>query len=414
MTTLGCIADDFTGATDLAAALTDAGFRTIMTIGSPPTGLPDADAIVVALKTRTAPVDEAVRLSVEAIRGLTALGASRFYFKYCSTFDSTATGNIGPVADALLQETDAPLGVVVPSFPANGRTVFQGTLFVHDQPLAESPMRHHPLTPMTDSNVLRLLRPQTTSPVEHVPLAVVHSPEALAARLGGLTDLGRPPLVVLDAIDDDDLARIAAALPDGTLLTGGAALAGALTAPNRSVTPAPTDFPTGPSLIVSGSASAATREQVATARAHLPAFQLDLAALLADFDAEVHRLLDDVSAAWAESDRPVLVFATAELADLSSGVNRARDADLIERSLAQLVSGAVDRGARRIIVAGGETSGAVTSALGIRQLEMGPRIAPGVVWTIADTATGARVLLALKSGNFGDARMFLDAWELLA
>ena len=414
MTTLGCIADDFTGATDLAAALTDAGFRTIMTIGSPTTDLSDADAIVVALKTRTAPVDEAVSQSVAAIRQLTAAGASRFYFKYCSTFDSTATGNIGPVADALLVETGASLGVVVPSFPANGRSVYQGTLFVHDQPLAESPMRHHPLTPMTDSNVMRLLRPQSTSPIEHIPLATVHRPQELADRLADVADVAAPPLVVLDAIDDDDLVRIARALPADALLTGGAALAGALAAPNRSAPPAALDFPVGRSLIVSGSASSATRGQVATARETLPAIRLDLPALLADFNGEVARLLNQVTTSWAQSELPVLVFATAELTDLTAGENRARDAELIETSLAQLVVGAVEHGARRIIVAGGETSGAVTSALGVQQLEMGPTIAPGVVWTIADTIMGPRVMLALKSGNFGNPRMFLDAWELLA
>jgi uncharacterized protein YgbK (DUF1537 family) len=228
MTLLGCIADDFTGATDLAAALTDAGYRTTVVIGPGVDEVGDADAVVVALKTRTAPVADAVSQSLSAVRSLRRLGAERFYFKYCSTFDSTPQGNIGPVADALLAELGARLGVVVPSFPANGRRVYGSMLFVHGQPLAESPMRDHPLTPMTDSNVVRLLEPQTTSAVAAIPLERVRADaSALTAELAELAS-GDPTLVVLDAIDDGDLARIAQALPPGTLITGGAALAAQL------------------------------------------------------------------------------------------------------------------------------------------------------------------------------------------
>ena len=412
MTQLGCIADDFTGATDLAAALAAAGYRTVVTIGVPGGPVADADAVVVALKSRTAPVDEAVRDSVAALRWLRGIGATRTYFKYCSTFDSTPRGNIGPVADALLAELGTGLGVVVPSFPANGRRVYQATLFVHGEPLAESPMRHHPLTPMTDSNLVRLLEPQSTSRVAHVPLERLREPGALAAELAGLAS-GGPVLVVLDAIDDADLAVIAGALPADALVTGGAALGAALSGPTPDAAGA-LSFPDGPALVVSGSASAATREQVAVARESVPSARVDLAALLTDADAEVTRLLDVVVSAWANDDRPVLVYATAELADLSAEADRERDSALIERCLADLTRRAVAAGGRRVIVAGGETSGAVTSALGVTQLEIGPAIAPGVVWAGATTGDGTRVALALKSGGFGSPTMFLDAWKVLS
>jgi uncharacterized protein YgbK (DUF1537 family) len=408
---LGGIADDFTGATDLAAALTTAGYRTVVTVGVPPADVPAADAVIVALKTRTAPVADAVCESLAAARWLRAAGATRIYFKYCSTFDSTPTGNIGPVADALLSELGLTLGVVVPSFPANGRRLYQATLFVHGQPLAESSMRHHPLTPMTDSNVVRLLEPQSTSRVVHVPLEQVRQPGELAASLRRAAADG-PVLVVIDAIDDTDLTIIAEALPAETLLTGGAALAAVLDPPGTSVA-GPIDFPDGPRLVVAGSASAATRAQVAAARDVLPSERLDVVALNRDPEAEVARLLDIVTASWARSDDPVLVYATATLDDLSDPTDRARDAGLIERGLAALCAAAVKHGGRRLIVAGGETSGAVTSELGVAHLEIGPSIAPGVVWSSAVTASGVRVALALKSGNFGTPTMFLDAWEVL-
>ena len=405
MTQLGCIADDFTGATDVAAAFTSAGHRTVVTIGVPEGPVPGADAVVVALKSRTAPVADAVRESLAAARALRALGASRYYFKYCSTFDSTPDGNIGPVADALLAELGLGLGVVVPSFPANGRRVFQGCLFVHDQPLDESSMRHHPLTPMTDASLLRLLAPQTTSRVELVPLQVVHDETALPATLASLADGATPTLAVLDAVDDGDLARIARALPEHTLLTGGAGLAGALAGADRG--PEPIGFPAGARLVVAGSASAATREQVAVAGGEIPSVQVDRAALPTAFDEEVARLFDVVRSG---GDRPVLVYATASLDDLAGG---ARHAELIERCLARVTVSAVAGGVRRVVVAGGETAGAVTAALGVRQLAIGPSIAPGVVWSSAATADGTRVALALKSGNFGGPRLFLDAWDVL-
>ncbi|PSK85025.1 putative nucleotide-binding sugar-metabolising enzyme [Murinocardiopsis flavida] len=527
MTQLGCIADDFTGATDLAAALTGAGYRTLVAIGTPPDAAPDADAVVVALKTRTAPVADAVRESVDAVRRLRALGVSRYYLKYCSTFDSTPEGNIGPVADALLAELRTPLGVVVPSSPANGRRVFQAHLFVHDTPLGESPMRHHPLTPMTDSSVVRLLRPQTASEVHHIPLETVREPAALAAALAALhctaeaaphgesgtsphSDSGTSPhsaagtaphadadtaphsaagtapfgdtntsahaaagtaqrsaapaLAVIDAIDAGDLDRIAAAVPEGTLLTGGAGLAAALRPPEAPVPAAPVALPQGRRLVIAGSASAATREQVALAAGEMPSVQVDRAALAADLLGEAARLVGFAITSWESSDQPVLVYATAHLDDLEpppaaaahpesttpasadapahpdrtgtasadtpahpdrtapapapadtpAHPDRTGTAARIEECLARVAAAAVGAGARRLVVAGGETSGAVTSALGVQRLDIGPAIAPGVVWAGAETADGTPIALALKSGNFGGPHMFIDAWKAIS
>jgi len=415
MAEIGCIADDFTGATDIAGALTRAGYRTVVTIGAPPDGLPEADAIVVALKTRTSAVEHAVTTSTDAARRLLELGCTRLYFKYCSTFDSTPSGNIGPVADALLETTGHRLGVVVPSFPRNGRRVFQSQLFVHDQLLSESPMRHHPLTPMTDSHIGRLLTPQTRSRVELVDLQTVRDADALSRRLSDLAESPSPVLAVLDAIDDGDLTRIAAALPDTALLTGGAALAGALPAPAEPVDADPLSAPVGRRLVLAGSASSATRGQIAAALPEMPSAQLDLAALAADAGAETQRLRAVIRDAWAEApDRPVLVFATASLDDLSPADSREQDAERIEACLSALAVAAVDDGARSIIVAGGESSGAVTSALGVQRLEIGPEIAPGVVWSRAVTAGGVEIGLALKSGNFGSERIFLDAWAVFS
>lgn len=409
---LGCIADDFTGATDLGAALVRAGYRTSVVVDADTELHTDGvDAIVVALKTRTAPVAEAVSASLHAIDALAAAGSERWYVKYCSTFDSTPEGNIGPVTDAVLDRIGAHTAVMVPSFPANGRTVYQGHLFVGDRLLSESSMRTHPLTPMTDSDLARVLEPQTRNPVRAVGLSTVRgTTPALTAAIAS-----SPGLVILDAIDDEDLARIAEATPATVLLTGGAGLAAQLpggTATDAAVIPATP----GRRLVVSGSASEMTRSQVAAAIASVPARQLDLDALAEDASAHVTDLLHWAERQWAEHpDAPVLVYATASAADLeATAAHREHAAELIERALACLVTDAVRSGAREVIVAGGETSGAVVSALGIAELRIGPEIAPGVVWAAATTGDGDDITIALKSGNFGDSTLFTTAWEHLA
>ncbi|MFE5074699.1 3-oxo-tetronate kinase [Streptomyces halstedii] len=426
MPTLGAIADDFTGATDLATMLVARGHRTVVTVGtdafSDSAGsrtVRDADAVVVALKSRTAPVDEAVGTSLTALRALREAGCARYYFKYCSTFDSTPRGNIGPVADALLAELGERRTVVVPSFPATGRTVDQGLLRVHGELLAESPMRHHPLTPMRDSHLGRLLTPQTGHPVRLVGLDTVRKgTDALRSALDapGLADA----LVVVDAVSDEDLVTVCAATAHLTLVTGAAGLALGLTGPHTEAARAtPASAPGDPGVVLSGSASSATRAQVAHARTRLPHRKLDLAALRADFDGTVAALVGFARRAWDDDPaKPPLIYAVGDLADLEDSAPHDGPAasELVERALAACATGLVAAGARRLLVAGGETSGAVVTALGVRTLAIGAPIAPGVTWARADGRAHDRehtVDLALKSGNFGDAAIFTEAWSAL-
>ncbi|WP_307853726.1 3-oxo-tetronate kinase [Streptomyces tagetis] len=412
----GGIADDFTGATDLATNWVARGVRTSVTLGVPTeaelAGLAEMDAVVVALKSRTAPVAEAVGESVAALAALRRLGCERIYDKYCSTFDSTPRGNIGPVADALMAEMGTRTAVVVPSFPATGRTVYRGHLFVGDQLLGDSPMRHHPLTPMTDSRLVRLLSPQTVHPVRAVGLDVVRGdPGALRAALDASSDDG-PCYVVVDAIDDEDLTRIAAATAHHPLVTGGSGLA--LGLPSRGA-PATAAMPVVPGhrAVLAGSASAATRAQTEAALPDLPSTRLDLAALRADAAAEVARLTDWARAHWsAAPGRPVLVYAVGSLSDIERDPPEGQRpaAELVEEALADCAVAFAGAGARQFVVAGGETSGSVVRALGVRRLELGPALAPGVSWAHGSAPDGASYNLALKSGNFGGRSLFTGAW----
>ncbi|MBO3677221.1 3-oxo-tetronate kinase [Streptomyces sp. NEAU-YJ-81] len=428
---LGAIADDFTGATDLATMLVARGFRTVVTVGppgaastaDPGTGNPggpeeeEPDAVVVALKSRTAPVADAVADSLAALHALRAAGCRRFYLKYCSTFDSTPEGNIGPVADALLDELGAPGTVVVPAFPATGRTVYRARLFVHDELLDESSMRDHPLTPMRDAHLGRLLAPQTRRPVHLIGHDTVRA-GADAVRRALHEPSAREALSVVDAITDDDLRTIATATADLPLVTGAAGLALGLAGPHEgTASRARSAAGPGPGAILSGSASATTRDQVRHAREWLPHRKLDLAALRADPDAAVTALVAFARDAWrAGPDRPPLLYASDGAEDVAGALPDA--AGLIESALARCAVELVAAGAHRLLVAGGETSGAVVTALGAGTLRVGAPIAPGVPWvhTEARLADGRSrpVDLALKSGNFGARSMFTTAWKELA
>jgi 3-dehydrotetronate 4-kinase len=419
MPLLGAIADDFTGATDLATMLVARGFRTAVTVGPPDAADlgDDTDAVVVALKSRTAPVDEAVRQSVASLDALRAAGCARFYFKYCSTFDSTPAGNIGPVADALLDALGERRTVVVPSFPATGRTVYRARLFVHDALLDESPMRGHPLTPMRDSHLGRLLAPQTRRKVHFVGYDTVRAGVA-AVREALDEPAARKALTVIDAITDDDLRTIAAATEHFPLVTGAAGLALGLTGPHPDSARAPSTGD-GPGVVLSGSASAATRAQVAHAHDRLPHRRLDLAALREDFDAAVAGLVSFARECWEKDpDRPPVIYAVAQESDIerrapSGGTDAAT---LAERALSRCAAELVAAGARHLLVAGGETSGAVVTALGARSMRIGAPIAPGVCWARADAFLDGRahpVDLALKSGNFGGTDIFTTAWDAL-
>ncbi len=409
---LGAIADDFTGATDLANTLVGEGVRVVQVIGvpRPDTDIGDADAVVVALKSRTNPADEAVAQSLAALEWLQARGAGQIIFKYCSTFDSTPKGNIGPVADALSDALGADIAVICPAFPANGRTVYGGTLFVHDLPLAESPMKDHPLTPMRDSNLVRLMEAQSRNTAGVVYSQTVRSgADAIRTRISELAAAGNRYAVV-DAVNDADLRVIGAALADHKLVTGGSGIGMGLPANLRETeklgaAKAPTlPGAQGRELIVAGSCSTATRAQIAIAKDRWPWRKIDV-----DRIAEGK---DEIAAAvtWAldqPKDQPVLIFGSAdpdEVAATQAKYGTERAGAMVEDTLSGIAGSLAAKGFSRIVVAGGETSGAVVSALDVDALRIGPEIAPGVPWTEALDAR--KLALALKSGNFGAESFF--------
>ncbi|MGW2477229.1 3-oxo-tetronate kinase [Streptomyces sp. NPDC001665] len=414
MTVLGCMADDFTGATDLAGNLVATRHRTVITIGAPVDPLPETDAVVVALKTRTAPADDAVRAALDAHRALREQGCTRFWFKYCSTFDSTPHGNIGPVIDALLDATGAPWTIACPAFPANGRTVYQGHLFVGDRLLSESGMRHHPLTPMTDPDLVRVLGAQTRHPVGLLPHAVLRAGTAATrVHVERLTAVGGARVLVTDALDDADLAAVEQCSRELPLVTGGSGLALALP---PGAAPAAATIPTapGPLAVLAGSVSGTTIAQTAHARRLLPHRKVPVADAVADPVATARRL-----AAWArphlDTGTGVLVYSADhrdEVDDAQEEFGAERVARALEETLAACARDLTSGGVRRLLVAGGETSGAVVSALGIRALTVGPAIAPGIPWTSADHR-GGPLNLALKSGNFGPEDLFTTAEDHL-
>ena len=412
---LGVVADDFTGATDVASMLVRAGMRTVQVIGvpegAPPAG---ADAVVVALKSRTTPAADAVRESLAALQWLRQAGARQFYFKYCSTFDSTAQGNIGPVAEAMMDSLGTDFTIACPAFPENGRTIFRGHLFVADQLLSDSGMRDHPLTPMTDANLVRVLQAQCRGKVGLLRYDTVRAGvEATRARIAVLRADG-VRLAVADAIDNDDLRTLAEACAELPLLTAGSGVALGLPALYArqgwlalDAQAAALDAVGGAAAVLSGSCSVATNGQVASWRdAGRPLLPIEPRAL-ARGEPVVAQALQ-----WARpllAQGPVLISATAAPAALraaQSELGAARAGELVEHALADIASGLVAAGVRRLVVAGGETSGAVVQALGVRTLRIGPAICPGVPWTQAE---GRPLKLALKSGNFGGPDFLAEA-----
>lgn len=416
---LGCVADDTTGAADLANTLARAGLHTVQTIGT--AGLDhvpeDAEAVVAALKTRAIAPDEAVRQSVGAWRRLKALGARQCYFKYCSTFDSTDRGNIGPVMDALLAETGADLTVVCPAFPETGRTVYQGHLFVWNQPLHESPLKDHPLNPMRDSSLLRLLERQSRRTVGLVDWqTVAQGAEAVRSAFAVLRRAG-VAAAVTDAITPGDLAALGAACRDLPLVTGASGLAGGLARSLVETGDVPGDGRTalpavaGPAVLLAGSCSPATLAQVEAAAQRFPVERLDVEALLGGQDV-LPGLIGRIVARFGAG--PVLVASSAAPDAVRTVQDRFGGAEAgrrIEEAFARLARALAEAGARRFVVAGGETSGAVVEALDVRALRIGPEIAPGVPATVS--LGPLAYALALKSGNFGGPTFFSDALEAM-
>ena len=424
---LGAIADDFTGATDLANNLVRGGMRCLQVIGVPQQeiDLTDIDAVVVALKSRSCPVGEAVADSLAALEWLRQQGARQLFFKYCSTFDSTDQGNIGPVADALLEALDAYQTVMVPAFPINGRTVYQGHLFVGDRLLNDSGMQHHPLTPMKDADLVRVLSRQTPHPVGLANRAILaKGSEATRAHLLSLAEHGMRH-VICDSLDEQDLDVLADATVLMPLVTGGSGLGQALPAQYRAqgwleriTEPGRLSPASGGALVLSGSCSRATLAQVADFLAKYPdgGFALDPLSL-SEGDKQWEQALA-FALERLSSNAPVLIYASADpervkAAQAELGVERA--GHLVEEALSQLAVTLVNEGVGRLLVAGGETSGAVVSALGITTLRIGEQIDPGVPWTQAPLAVReAPLSLALKSGNFGGVDFFTRAFEVLA
>jgi uncharacterized protein YgbK (DUF1537 family) len=422
MPLLGCVADDFTGATDLASMLVRQGMRVVQLIGAPSPGdpAPEADAIVVALKSRTAPPRDAVRESLAAMNWLREAGCRQFFFKYCSTFDSTDEGNIGPVADAFVDALDCGFALVCPAFPANGRSVFQGHLFVGSALLSESGMENHPLTPMRDSNLVRVLGRQTEGTVGLLPFATVQTgATAIRAAVTGLRDRGFR-YGVADAVTDADLHALGEAASGHALITGGSGIAIGLPAnfrragllPERSDSGA-LPKPAGHAAVLAGSCSRATLFQIATARDHAPTLELDA---LATPDAAA---LAREAIEWAAErlgDRPIVIAASTtpdRVAALQARLGREEAGALVEKALAEIAAALVEKGVGRLVVAGGETSGAVVTRLGVRRLRIGAEIDPGVPWTFAEGRSKG-LHLALKSGNFGARDFFLKAFDMLA
>lgn len=411
---LGCIADDFTGAGDLANTLAREGMRTRLFIGADGVSDTACDAGVVALKSRSIPADQAVRQSLQALDRLRAAGCRQFLFKYCSTFDSTPAGNIGPVAEALAEALDAPNVIVCPAFPATGRTVYQGHLFVGDALLSDSGMERHPLTPMTDPDLRRWLRRQSSGPVGHVAHAVVRQgTPSIRAALAQST----AGLVIVDAVDEVDLRAIGEAAADAPLVTGGSGIALGLPDNFRRAGHLParaSDFvpQAGPAIVLSGSCSRATQAQVAAYRVDHPAYRLDIDRLLGgeDVAAEATAFLA------AHARQAPLVYSTNAPEAVASAQQRhgtSTAAEAVESFFGQVALDAAARGVSRIVVAGGETSGAVVTALGLSELTIGPEIDPGVPALSTVTPGGTPLALALKSGNFGAPDFMAKALQRL-
>ncbi len=409
---IGVIADDFTGASDIANTLSVAGAKTVLLPGIPAGALPQGfDAAVIALKSRSVAASMAVAQSLAACRALRAAGAVQIVFKYCSTFDSTPDGNIGPVAAALLTELGVGSTLVCPAFPANGRTVYQGHLFVGDRLLNQSGMENHPITPMTDPDLRRWLGRQTTLTVGHLPLSVVRFGE-LAIEFRQLTDVGTR-LIVADAIADTDLYALSALADGHALVTGGSGIAMGLPL-NFGIRPAAVapefDGESGPGLVLSGSCSRATLGQVARYRLDHPSLRLDDTVLTDPVQVRVSAI-DFIDR--HRHDKP-LIYSSTDPAEVSAQQARhgaERIALAYEALFAEIAILAVERGYTRIVVAGGETSSAVAGALGSAPFLIGPEIAKGV--PALRMLGGPPLVMALKSGNFGDENFMARAMTIL-
>lgn len=411
---LGCIADDFTGATDLASELASRGLRTSLLFGIPAAAeMARVDAVVIALKSRSIAAEAAAEQSVAALHWLKQAGCERFYFKYCSTFDSTDQGNIGPVLEVMAAEVGAQAVIACPAFPATGRTVYQGHLFVGDRLLSESTLRDHPLNPMRDADLVRVLKRQMSGAVGLLPHDVIAAGRTTAMmaqhREAGMV------AVIADAICDDDLASLGQYCAGVPLASGASGLASGIA---RALAPQDAGRASAPlpepgaarRAILAGSCSAATRRQVELAAEVYPAYRLSLDAGETPQDVII-RAKDWI--AKQAPDSPLLIYSTAapDMVEAQRRIWPTGASAAFEAILAEIAAHLFAESEGALVVAGGETSGAVVSRLGLDRIDIGPEIDPGVPWTIAARHDGPPLLLALKSGNFGSDDFFLKAWE---
>ncbi|MEL6894737.1 MAG: 3-oxo-tetronate kinase [Planctomycetota bacterium] len=423
---LGCIADDVTGATDLAMNLVQGGMRVVQVMGVPNAAmlkdeLPPCDAVVVALKSRSIPPEDAVRISLAAARELRAAGMQRLYFKYCSTFDSTDAGNIGPVAASLMQETDCRQTIFCPAFPAAGRTVFHGHLFVYDQLLSESGMRDHPLNPMRDSNLVRCLQRQTDQGVGRLSHDdLLQWPDACRQRMEDKLRQGQRMLIT-DAVDEHDLMRIANVCHSLDLVTGGSGLGRFLPTAYRDAgllaqhdQPPRVDGLPGRTLMLAGSCSLATQRQVASAKKIMPVWEIDVDAFMSDARGVTQQILDWIGNGKPDEARLVATSGNAETVQrLQQKYDAQALASALESALATIASVAMrEMGGRTFVLAGGETSGAIIAELQVRSLQIGQSICTGVPWT-RSLGGDPPLNIAMKSGNFGGDDFFQDAMRAL-
>ena len=404
----GCIADDFTGGSDAASFLVAGGLNTVLCSGIPPADfvLPaDCEAVVIALKSRTQETRSAVVDSLAAIRWLAAQGAEQFYIKYCSTFDSTPQGNIGPIVDAVLEEVGAPGTILCPALPANDRIVQDGILYVKGIPLAESPMKDHPLTPMWTSRIVQLMAPQGKYPALEIHRALLHGDRAaLEQMLKVFAQNKQHYYLVPDYVDDADADLLAELFGGMKVLTGGSGILTALARriKKNRVSFLPQSSTEGKALILAGSCSTATNAQTAWYRAQGGCcLRLEDAALLSGQQTSA-TLWEQVQ--HCGQDVLVYSYETPEGLKAKRNTEGRHLSSLIEQTLSGVAELAVEHGYTRIIVAGGETSGAVTKQLGFTAFQIGDSIAPGV--PILIPLENPVIRLVLKSGNFGQEDFF--------
>lgn len=416
---LGVIADDFTGATDIAGFLVENGMRTVQLNGIPTQEIDvNADAVVISLKSRSCPVDEAIKDSVAALKWLQASGCQQFYFKYCSTFDSTAEGNIGPVTDALLAELGEDFTIVCPALPVNGRTVYNGHLFVFEELLSDSGMRNHPVTPMTDSSLIRMMNAQSKGTTGLVNFQTIEQgSQAVTQRFAELKEQGHHYAVV-DAFNAEHLVTLGQAAKSLKLVTGGSGLAAGLARNWTQQLEDQSDAKQSgkpvkaPTVVFSGSCSVMTNQQVAVYKQQAPHFAIDVEACLTNED--YADLVFDWVMTNIESEFAPLVYATADataLKAIQEQYGAQASSHAVEQFFSKLAIKLQSNGVKNFIVAGGETSGVVTQSLKVKGFHIGPQIAPGVPWV---KSVEGELSLALKSGNFGDENFFAKAQSFFA